>query len=452
MHNGDLHSWKEIADYLGVTVRTAQNWEKERALPVRRLPGGRARVLAVAQELDEWKLSGQAAEQDGEIAPSLPGPKAVTATVPAKRLFLVAGLAALLLAVLAFGYLAWMRPGQPKRWTADGDTLIVLDSHNREIWRWSAAFPLGPYYTEEYSRNTSRHIWIGDLDGDGDNETLLTPLPEQVTEIGTSAPLLCFDKRGNIRWKFTPGRVVTSAKPEQFPNLYVVANFQVARFAQGRPNSIIVSAIQIPDYPNQIALLDVQTGKVIREYWHSGYVGDLTREILLADMDGNGVSEIYLAGGDIGSRRITLVALDPDRFEGASYEENPEFRILGFPPGREMYSVLFPNSCLNLGSDIGAVNALFREPAGIGIGVDEVPLDRSFDPVLFYYLSLAGRFLRMSPSNGFRLAHEAAEREGRLDHTFSIEEQKALERAVIILPPSYKQLEALAQKKPDPAR
>ena len=452
MHNGDLHSWKEIADYLGVTVRTAQNWEKERGLPVRRLPGGRARVLAVAQELDEWKLSGQAAEQDGEIAPSLPGPKAVTATAPAKRLILVAGLAALLLAVLAFGYLAWMRPGQPKRWTVDGDTMIVLDSHGHEVWRWSAEYPFGPYYTEEYNRNTRRYIWIGDLDGDGDNETLLTPLPELVHKIGTSAPLLCFDKRGNLRWQFIPGRVVTSAKPEQFPNLYIVANFQVARFAEGRPTSILVSAIQIPDYPNQIALLNVQTGKSTREYWHSGYIGDYTREIELADLDGNGVSEIYLAGGDIGSRRITLVALDPDRFEGASFEDNSEYRILGFAPGREMYRVLFPHSCLNLGSDMGAVTALFREPAGIGIGVNEVPLDKSFLPILFYYLSLDGRFLRMSPSNDFRLAHEAAEREGRLDHTFKAEEQKALESAVVVLPPSYKQQEAMAQRKPDPAR
>src|SRR5689334_4174929 len=42
----ELTSWKEIASYLGVNLRTAQKWEEERNLPVRRLPGGRGRVAA----------------------------------------------------------------------------------------------------------------------------------------------------------------------------------------------------------------------------------------------------------------------------------------------------------------------------------------------------------------------------------------------------------------------
>ena len=29
-----LESWQSIAEYLGVSVRTAQKWERERALPV----------------------------------------------------------------------------------------------------------------------------------------------------------------------------------------------------------------------------------------------------------------------------------------------------------------------------------------------------------------------------------------------------------------------------------
>ena len=37
-----LTSWKEIANHLQVTVRTAQLWEKQRDLPVRRVPGRRS--------------------------------------------------------------------------------------------------------------------------------------------------------------------------------------------------------------------------------------------------------------------------------------------------------------------------------------------------------------------------------------------------------------------------
>jgi phage terminase Nu1 subunit (DNA packaging protein) len=48
-------SWKQIADHLGINVRTAQKWERERGLPVRRPPGGRGRVAIDATILDTWK-------------------------------------------------------------------------------------------------------------------------------------------------------------------------------------------------------------------------------------------------------------------------------------------------------------------------------------------------------------------------------------------------------------
>jgi phage terminase Nu1 subunit (DNA packaging protein) len=53
--NDILNSWKEIAGYLGRGLRTAQRWERELGLPVRR-PRGRSRtaVFALRKELDIW--------------------------------------------------------------------------------------------------------------------------------------------------------------------------------------------------------------------------------------------------------------------------------------------------------------------------------------------------------------------------------------------------------------
>ncbi len=54
-----LVGWKEIAEYLGTSPRTAQRWEREKALPVRRVPGSNGNlVFADSQALDGWLASG----------------------------------------------------------------------------------------------------------------------------------------------------------------------------------------------------------------------------------------------------------------------------------------------------------------------------------------------------------------------------------------------------------
>src|SRR5581483_8204236 len=54
----ELTSWKEIAHYLGVHVRTAQKWVHTLRLPVHRRAGARSRVFAYTAELDAWKRQG----------------------------------------------------------------------------------------------------------------------------------------------------------------------------------------------------------------------------------------------------------------------------------------------------------------------------------------------------------------------------------------------------------
>ena len=60
----DLTSWKQIATALGVNVRTAQKWERERGLPITRTPGGR--VSTDAARLHAWQ---QRTEAQGHTTP-----------------------------------------------------------------------------------------------------------------------------------------------------------------------------------------------------------------------------------------------------------------------------------------------------------------------------------------------------------------------------------------------
>ncbi|MFZ0686395.1 MAG: tetratricopeptide repeat protein [Terriglobales bacterium] len=62
INNRRLDSWKEIAAFFDRDQRTVRRWEKERDLPVHRVPGGgRGTVFAYTDELKEW-LKGRAGE------------------------------------------------------------------------------------------------------------------------------------------------------------------------------------------------------------------------------------------------------------------------------------------------------------------------------------------------------------------------------------------------------
>jgi tetratricopeptide (TPR) repeat protein len=75
--NRRIDSWKEIAAFFGRDERTVKRWEKERGLPVHRLPGERGGVFAWSQELTAW-LNSAAAAANGKTdePPATPEPTA----------------------------------------------------------------------------------------------------------------------------------------------------------------------------------------------------------------------------------------------------------------------------------------------------------------------------------------------------------------------------------------
>jgi tetratricopeptide (TPR) repeat protein len=106
-----LDSWKEIAAFFGRDERTVKRWEKERGLPVHRVPGGgRGTVFAFAEELKSWLRSSQIKQNPDELSKdetsTPPSPEQVfVQNVPARHWGIIG--AAICLAVLfaiAFGF------------------------------------------------------------------------------------------------------------------------------------------------------------------------------------------------------------------------------------------------------------------------------------------------------------------------------------------------------------
>jgi TolB-like protein/Tfp pilus assembly protein PilF len=79
-----LDSWKAIARYVGRDVRSAQRWERERGLPVHRVPGEKGgSVFAYTAELDDW-LHGRNENRPPESSPtpSEPNPPVLPSGAP----------------------------------------------------------------------------------------------------------------------------------------------------------------------------------------------------------------------------------------------------------------------------------------------------------------------------------------------------------------------------------
>jgi hypothetical protein len=77
----ELRGWKAIADYFGTSDRTAQRWERDLALPVRRRGNTKgATVVATRRELDEWRSSPAGRQAEGEDLHDAASPPSSTAS------------------------------------------------------------------------------------------------------------------------------------------------------------------------------------------------------------------------------------------------------------------------------------------------------------------------------------------------------------------------------------
>ena len=219
----------------------------------------------------------------------------------------------------------------------DGSTLIVMNSKGEELWR--KGFPEG-FWPEYYSQGLAARMWYGELDGNGRTSVLFLYHPA-ISPISRSTTLICYSDRGKEQWRWTPGRDLPELAGN--PPTYRTVGLGVLKATANRPPRIVVSSYHVPEYPNQIALLDAN-GKTVSEYWHSGHLDFLT----LADIDGDGREEIIAPGISNGYRQATLVVLDPDKVFGASTEAaRPEIQLHGMGAAQEKLRLLFPRSDLN---------------------------------------------------------------------------------------------------------
>ena len=325
----ELHSWKEIASFLGVTTRTAQKWEHERALPIRRLPGSRSQVYAIMAELESWKKSCN------------PPPTEATASSVTPRRYRIQTVLGILIAAILATYLTARvhdAKGPPAYGSIGGNTLRMYDSSGQMVWKKEFSAALDNDWYQYFS--SQRVVHLVDLNGDGNPEVLFLVSFSDRTVKG-NGQLICFDNQGNERWRFNPGRTVVVGGSTYAPP-YWAHNVHAFRLGGTGPWRIAVTSGHHLLFPNQLALLDPY-GQIVGEHWHAGHL----HSIESGDIDGDGTTELLVGGISNSERAATLLVLDPLRLDGASSEVNPNYRFLDLPPTREKARIHFHRSMLN---------------------------------------------------------------------------------------------------------
>ncbi|MEJ5369205.1 MAG: helix-turn-helix domain-containing protein [Bryobacteraceae bacterium] len=407
-----LTSWKEIARHLGVTERTAQNWEREHGLPVHRLPGEKGRVYVWEDELDHWQASvhhRRATWGKFRSRPVLVAAATLTVT-------------ALILAASLFWWLQTRR-GPPARFFLDVRTLVVADDNGRVIWSRTFDEPFHRAVTPA-DLAAMRLASFADLDGDGRNEFLFVYRP--VSESTRGATLFCFSDRGQILWQYTARHPVSTPK-ETFDPPYLASFVLPLPPARDGTRSVVFVGHHLRYFPAHVTLLSPR-GHVQGQYWHSGHL--LHGET--AWLDGCEGPSLLLAGVSNSYKTSTLIALDPGNLQCASDEsEHPVYQLNR--PGRncELARILFPRTCISRKFDP------YSQPSGLYVFPDHIQfgtLERfgRKDCCTQYLFDNSLSLRSAEVIDSFLAYHRELEAAAQLDHPFSESEERALSRIRIL--------------------
>lgn len=440
-----LDGWKEIAKYLGQSVRSVQRLE-DKGLPVRRLPGAKSPVFTFKAELDGWQR-----ESTARCVPKGPVPQADPNLVPtaggagkAEAVPAEAGIAPpsrkprpfyawLLLCLLVTPVLFYLAQRVRRKPVADfriqGRDLVAVDARGQELWHHTFVLPLWEsFYTQEVRL---RFGWIGELEPRRGADLLFVAKAVNAKELGDT--LYCFGRDGSFRWKFVPGRPVWDGTGSQLLPPYVTGGLQVIVGRSTAETRIAVSSNHYLEQPDQVAFLDVD-GRVIGEYWHPGHLLHLVQ----ADLDGDGRKELLLGGVNNGNHQATLVVLDPLKVSGLVTPKemaDHRFELLNMPAAREKAVILFPRSCISKGQPYTRVRAV--HVTGDRVIVEVAEGTNAGDLGFVYEFDYGLNPVQVTPEHvAVMKRHQELESSHELDHRFSSEvERERLKAGLIVRRP-----------------
>jgi len=448
--NGRLNSWKDIAAYLGRDVRTAIRWEKDKGLPVHRVPGGlRQAVFAYTTELDAW-LKGDSEAAPQRLNPeSMDHPNDTTEVVPFPRhgkprslvassstdsedglsvsglvsgsgrskatKYALAGLGAAGVLVLAWVGLHHRLASAsfPVRVGFTLNAVQAFDGANQLLWTYTFPGPLQPSALSD-AQPLDDFSFIGDFRGKGDREVLvIAPLRGDVNlgiEPRTEVDL--FSSRGALLWSYIPKAHFKFGKHEIDGPWTSGALFVSSQTGKTRIWAAVCQTVWANSF---VVSLDPQTGKDMLRFVNTGVIHTLN-EIRTPR------GSFLLVGGfnnepDTGS----LAVIDETRsFAASPQSDGTRHKCVSCPTGDVDYYFVFPRSEINELEQVhedGVIEVSVRDEQ---IQLRKKELNTTSNSAATIYLLRAHGDLRpvsVRFDSGYDMLHRKLEQEGRIHHT-----------------------------------
>lgn len=452
-----LDSWKEIAGYLRRDERTAIRWEKEKGLPVHRVPGGkRQAVFAFTEELDAWLIRAEVREivpagllsdelvQGGRasVAQSAKsvdrqslqlGPELVTLSSDAainkklpwiqrrSRVMYFGGGALLTVAVLALAAVG-LRFGPHSHAAAARlpvgveftmTSLRALDDVGQRLWTHTFPGRLDESLSIDGHR-LSDLARIADFRGDGEREVLaLIPLRSDVDGLDPDRwEVDLFSSNGQMLWKYVPEARFQFGKHELDGPWAVVTD--LVSSGEGK-KQIWVSSGHTTWGNSFVVNLDPLTGKAALRFVNTGTVHSL-REMITTK------GRFLVVGGfnneqDTGS----LAVIDEAKpFAASPQSAGTRHKCVSCPEGDVDYYFVFPRSEINELEHIHEDAVTEVRVIGDEIEIRKAELNPHESPPQTIYLLKADpevRVVSLRFESGYDMLHRQLQQEGKLRHT-----------------------------------
>jgi hypothetical protein len=408
-----LTSWKEIAMYVHRDVRTLARWEKERGMPIRRVPGARGQIFAYSDEIDRW-LTQTTVEADVPVSapapelPALPDPSTGVSLPPASRgvrywpRFAI-GAVALAIGLAAISLPAMSNPPLPVTSLVIQQNDLVALTAAGEAWR-------KPFGGRILLDAPDHGFAIADMTDDGQLEIAATigrlnPMGHGDPTEPPSDSLHLFSQGGDLLWERHLKDSITFGSVRFDPPW----SGGPLRMLPSRGSSRVLWLVHHQTWwPSMAVLLDA-AGTTRGRFVHAGW---LTSARALDDgtMLLGGVSNQY--DSDV------IMALDGRSWDGAGPEGEGIYECRDCPPGRPRKYVVLPRS------ELSRVTGATRRAAGIhvseqGVAVHIVQATDGNANVI-YEFSRDLTLTRVIPTDTYWTWHRALEAKRVVTHTAEV--------------------------------